>query len=140
MAVQCPGFVACSGLAQHLQADFGSEHLGQATQFVSAEQAAWLPDIVTWCAAFVQCMPPRILAVELGMDGARLWMRHLDKYDWFDPRGMLEQWWATPRRQHWRAIMATADFWQVPSLYWRMMYWHHRRCVSAPPTFPLQHK
>lgn len=44
-------------------------------------------------------------------------------------------WWASRESNnvYWWAVLRAADFWDIPCLYWHMVYLTHERCYSLIP-------
>jgi hypothetical protein len=103
------------------------------------------PDIIAWCS--VANLSDATLAHELcAVDGPQEWMDYLmasalrRRYRVSAAAtSMLQQWWRVdidrPDRwaTHWVTIMHCADYWQIDSLYWRMLAMVHRRYDELSP-------
>lgn len=140
MAVPVPEAVwRCSGLCRAMQASISG--------IVSLPAALPLhPDIVTWCC--MSGLSDATLAHELHVDGPLEWREYLGnsslrRHHRVSPAAMslLQQWWrldTAPNQTrrwaaHWVTIMYQADYWQIDSLYWRMMIMVDRRYDELSP-------
>lgn len=103
------------------------------------------PDIVAWCTA---CgLSDATLAHELYViDGPVHWVQYLGTVTLekqftvsITAQRMLQQWWQHDIQDnnawgsHWVLIMRCADYWQIDSLYWRMLAMVHRRYDELTP-------
>lgn len=127
----------CSGLCRALQRNFPT--LDCKTEAIPASVPLH-PDITQWCSL---CgLTDDTLAHELYVvDGPVQWMEylmtaHLEQRHAVSAAAtrLLQQWWLKDTTSctgswatHWVTIMHCADYWQIDSLYWRMLAIVHRR-------------
>lgn len=88
------------------------------------------PSVEHWCK--MSALQPTVIQQEQQQNDPVWWAKYLfPEAD--DP--LLVEWWERKDRQtHWLAVMECCDFWQINSLYWRMITMMHRRVDDITPT------
>lgn len=128
------GLLACSPVFRELVQRGMSRHVPLSSIAVRMDA---MPRVQQWCEYFA---PHAAREQDLVYASAPAWMAHLARRADCDLKSsaLLAHWWSSEkpawRAEHWLALVRLADFWAVPSLYWRLLRHLHMHCEELTMT------